>query len=102
MKVTESDLLHQYVSVSRIIKHFESVWKSEYLTALRETKYGAQNPVEKNSIKTGDIVLVQTERPRDSWSLGKIVQLYPDKDNIVRMVDVLSGGRISKRTIANT
>lgn len=97
--LNETDVFQQYLSVSRIIKHFESVWRSEYLTALRERKYGAQNPVDKNSIKVGDIVLVQAERPRDLWPLGKIVQLYPDKDNIVRVVDVLCGGRVSKRTV---
>lgn len=95
----ENNLIMQYVSVSKVIKHFESLWKAEYLTALRERNYGAQHPVSKNNLNLGDVVLVQVERPRDFWPLGKIVQLYPDKDNIVRVVDVLCGGRIGKRTV---
>ena len=95
----ENNLIQQYMKVSSIMKHFESVWSSEYLTALRGRYYGAQNPVEKNCFNIGDIVLVQSERPRDLWALGRIEQLCPDKDNIVRMVEVLSGGRLSKRTI---
>ena len=95
----ECDLRNQYVAISRIIRKFESVWKTEYLTALRERHYGAQKPTDKNQIKVGDIVLVQVDRSRNEWPLGKIVNIHGNPENTIRSVDVLCAGKISVRTV---
>ncbi|XP_068225253.1 uncharacterized protein [Palaemon carinicauda] len=47
----------------------------------------------------GDVVIVERPGPQHEWPLGRIVKLYPDKENIIRVVDVLYNGSISKRTI---
>ena len=69
------------------------------MVALREKHYGQQNAVNKSDIKVGNIVLVQSDRFRDFWPLGKIINMIPGTDGIVRSVEVLSGGKVSVKTI---
>ena len=93
------ELRTQYIKVSKIIQHFEKIWKKEYLFSLRERHYGAKTPVDYNCIKVGDLVLLQSDQQRNDWPLGRIVKVYPNPENTIRMVDVLSKGKISLRTI---
>ena len=75
------------------------MWKGDYLTSLREKHYGANKTVQVNGPKVGDIVIVERQGPQHEWPLGRIVKLYPDTENIVRTVEVLCNGVISKRTL---
>ena len=57
--------------------------------------------VSKNAtLKKGDNVLVvnQTE-PRSRWTLGKIINTYPDSNGLVRTVLVKLGKTLFKRPI---
>ena len=49
--------------------------------------------------RVGDIVIVEDDGPRTSWPLGKITKLFPDKDNIIRKVEVFSKGGKYLRTL---
>ncbi|KRY00934.1 hypothetical protein T4E_9771 [Trichinella pseudospiralis] len=70
-------------------------WKAEYVTNLnvRQKWYNSGN-----APNIGDIVLVsESNVPRRNWKLGKIVQLYPGQDGIVRTVKVqLAGGSVNR------
>ena len=94
-----NELRLQYVKVSKIIQHFTKIWKREYLSSLRERHYGAKAPVDHNRIKVGDLVLLQSEQQRNDWPLGRIVKIHTNPENTVRMVDVLSNGKVSLRTV---
>lgn len=96
----DTDILNKrYVYLCHILKHWEKVWRIEYLASLREKFYGAQEPDQSKRLKVGDIVIVQTDGVRTSWPLGKIVSIYPDKSGNVRVVEVMSKGVRSLRTI---
>ncbi|XP_068235601.1 uncharacterized protein [Palaemon carinicauda] len=94
-----SEFNKRYSQVSVILNHFENMWRNEYLTALREKYYGGSQECQDKAPLVGDVVIVERPGPQNEWPLGRIVKLYPDKENIIRVVDVLYNGSISKRTI---
>lgn len=93
------ELQHRYTFICERIKHWERVWKKEYLMSLRERFYGAQPPSDKDTLHVGDIVIIETEGNRDSWPLGRITAKHPDKSGITRVVEVVSKGTTSLKTI---
>ncbi|XP_050705313.1 uncharacterized protein LOC126990672 [Eriocheir sinensis] len=93
------ELHNRYTFICERIKHWERVWKKEYLMSLRERFYGAQPPSDKDTLNVGDIVIVETEGNRDSWPLGRITAKHPDKSGITRVVEVISKGTKGLKTI---
>ena len=45
--------------VSSIISHFEKIWRTEYLTSLRECHYGAKDACQIKKPKVGEVVIVE-------------------------------------------
>ena len=97
--IDHNHLNKQFSLLSSMISKFERVWKNEYLLSLRERHYGAQRAKELNNLKVGDVVLIQVESPRSEWPLGRIVELRPDSEGVVRSVDVVCRGHISTKTV---
>ncbi|XP_065063348.1 uncharacterized protein LOC135689914 [Rhopilema esculentum] len=65
------------------LSHFAGRWRREYLTELREFHRNNRNG--EIIVSVGDIVLVQEEHvKRNSWKMGKIVELVQGKDGVVR------------------
>ena len=59
--------------------------------------------VVRRNVAVGDIVLVvEKDLPRNSWSKGRVVKVFPGKDGLVRHVDVkiAGSGTVLKRPIA--
>jgi len=60
-------------------------WTREYLPLLQaRVKWGK---VQRN-IVVGDLVLLGEEAPRDKWPLGRVIEVYPGQDGLVRKVKV--------------
>lgn len=74
--------------VNKIIHKWEELWKKEYLLSLRERypKRGEVKTKFDQSIKIGDIVLIHSDKNREQWPLGRIIELYPDNRGTVRVV----------------
>ena len=54
----------------------------------------------RENIKVEDVVLVvDSDTPRGEWPLGRVVHTYPDKDGIVRVVEVRTKSGLIKRPI---
>ena len=92
-------LNEQFSLLSCIISEFEKIWRQQYIISLRERHYGSSKAIELNKLNVGDVVLVQTDSPRGNWPLGRIVQLRPDSEGVVRSVDVYSKGHVSTKTV---
>ena len=60
-------------------------WKEEYLTSLRDQHKSINNQYWEDTIKVGDIVLIHDTTPRLSWSLGRVVDLFPGEDGVIRV-----------------
>ncbi|KRZ75294.1 Gypsy retrotransposon integrase-like protein 1 [Trichinella papuae] len=92
---TTSQLMRNWNLRQRLIAQWWKRWKAEYVTNLniRQKWYNSGN-----APNTGDIVLVsECNVPRRNWKLGKIVELYPGRDGIVRTVKVqLAGGSVNR------
>jgi len=78
--------------------NFWKLWRIDYLAQLQ---YRNKWQKKKENIKVGQIVIIKDKddpKPFD-WPLGKIIEVYPGKDGLVRVVDVLFNGTIKRRDI---
>ena len=73
---------------------FRDLWYTEYLIGLREAGQEVLTQGWENRIKTGDVVLIEhPERPRPFWQLGRVVDLLPGRDGVVRCVRLVKPDR---------
>ena len=80
-------------SLTRRLKHHRHLlgqitrrWRSEYLTSLREQAAKGSNARGVNAkLKVGDIVILKNDSvTRAFWKLGKVEELLPGRDGVVR------------------
>lgn len=78
-------------------QEFWNKWSNDYITQLQlRSKWKC---VQEN-LAVGDMVLVKEENTAPlHWPLGRVMQIYPGKDGLVRVVQVLMKGRLFKRPI---
>ena len=70
--------------LNSLISHYETKWKKEYLTELREF-HKNHNRLPAKQINVGDVVLIEEEGlPRCRWRLGKVHELMKSKDGYIR------------------
>lgn len=93
------DMNKRFNHLNKILKQWNKIWGQEYLTSLRERHYGNKASNTPQSLKIGDIVLIDSDSSRTTWPLGKIISLHPDKHGYLRFVKVLSKGLILLRTV---
>jgi len=76
---------NRWRQVQYLANQFWTRWKKEYLQILQQRQKWT---VSKRNMKVGDIVLIKDEdTPRYQWPLGRIVEVFPDKeDKLVRNV----------------
>lgn len=80
-----------------MIKHFWQRWHSEYLTTLQERKKWRR---EKENVKVGQIVVLRSENfPPACWALGRIAEVLPSKDGLIRNVIVQTATNRLKRAV---
>ena len=87
-------LWHRITKLNQIIW---KKWKNNYLSTLQErTKWCW----EKENVKVGTMVILKEDNlPICNWSVGRIVELFPGKDNKVRVIGVKTKKGIFKRPI---
>lgn len=90
--------LTKFKHIQQIIQHFWCRWYKEYISGL-QSRQKWKYPVT-NVIKIGTLVIIKEDNlPPLKWKLGRIHQLHPGEDNIVRVVSVKTEGGILKRSI---
>ena len=89
--------------VASLLSHFWSRWKLEYVVELREHHRVLQKGAVSNSpsVEIGDIVTVMEEGKfnRGIWKLGKVLEVCPGNDGLVRgaTIEVASSNGKRKR-----
>ena len=70
----------------RIFDQFTKQWRKEYLLSLRESaKLSAKPSKDTIKIKIGEIVILRNDSTkRVFWKFGKVDELIPSKDGIIR------------------
>ena len=83
--------------VQELIRQTWQRWMREYLTTLgSRSKWHEQQ----ENVKKGDVVLIiYPDVARRNWKLGTIENVYPGKDDLVRVVDVKESDKVYRRSI---
>ena len=72
-------------------------WTREYLPLLQYRQKWNQP---RRNFKVGDVILIMYENnPRNSWPLGRIVEVLPGQDELVRRIKIFTRGTILDRPI---
>ncbi|XP_066958892.1 uncharacterized protein [Macrobrachium rosenbergii] len=101
--MSSSDLREQYFRLSSVLRKFENSWKRDYLVSLRGRHNNSSDNLSAN-VKVGDIVMVDLEDHlgkgyRYLLSLGKVTQLFPSSDGVIRSVEVRVNNKLYMRSI---
>ena len=95
------DLRLQYSKLSEVLKKFEKLWCSDYLTSLKEKHYNNLAGHEKCPFQVGDVVLVNLDtHSRKWWPLGLVHKLIPGPDGVIRSAEVKVGTKIYHRSLS--
>ena len=92
-----SNRLSRWEHVEQMRQHFWKRWQNEYLHQLQQrSKWSTTN----ESLKVGQVVLMKEDNaPPLSWPMGRIIEIHPGQDNIVRTVTVQTPKGEYKRAI---
>ena len=75
---------------------FWSRWSKEYLPLLQQRiKWNKQE----RNIQKNDIVLIVDNTPRNSWTMGRVIEVVPDKSGVVRIAKVKTPNNVLTRPI---
>nr|XP_044248544.1 uncharacterized protein LOC123002442 [Drosophila takahashii] len=104
-KFPEPDITHlregclsRWQRVTQMQQHFWKRWSSEYLTLLQER---SKWRVETSNIKVGSIVLLKEDNvPPLRWQLGRIEEVIPGGDGVIRVAMVRVATSLIKRAVA--
>lgn len=81
-------LLHQ---------HFWNRWSKEYLTRLQQRPKWTKS---RSNLQLDDLVLIKEDNvPPMKWCTGRVVELHPGKDGLVRVVTLKTAGGNFKRPV---
>lgn len=89
--------LSRWQLTQKLVRDFWHKWQMEYLTRLQQRPKWLK---QEREFEIGDIVLLKEDQlPPGKWSLGRIIDKHPGKDNITRVYSVKCKGDIVKRTV---
>lgn len=83
--------------VQYIADLFWKRWVREYLPLLQERQRWHEK---KRSLKTGDIVdIMDASAPRGSWPLARVLEVFPDRQGLVRSVRLQTKSNTVERPV---
>ncbi|XP_055714219.1 uncharacterized protein LOC129808464 [Phlebotomus papatasi] len=77
--------LTRWQFLQRLVQEFWKRWYSEYVTSLQPRQKWRNN---EENLKIGDLVLLRSDNFKGLWTLGRISEVHPGADSIVRVVTV--------------
>ncbi|XP_062704324.1 uncharacterized protein LOC134286689 [Aedes albopictus] len=95
---TKLNRLSRWQLVQRIRDHFWRRWSREYLNTLQTRQKWTKGC--KNVIPDTVVLLKEDNIPPQSWKLGRIVNVYPGSDSVVRVADVQTVNGVFRRPIS--
>ena len=91
---------HQCVLFMQELKTFQSRWRSEYLTSLRQRHYNGCSKQQGYHLRQGELVLLQYPgSAKSNWPLAKVIEVYPNDRGKVRSVKVSCQGEEYVRAV---
>lgn len=94
--VTENRLSRWHL-LQKLTQDFWKRWSTEYLSRLQQRPKWWKKT---EALKIGDLVLVKEERLAPmQWRLGRILELHPGKDKLVRVVTLKTSSGVFRRPV---
>lgn len=90
--------LDQYQKLQSLCQHFWTRWHKEYINELQPRVKWAQSS--NHVVRIGDLVLIKGDNsPSFRWPLGRVQQLYPGEDGVVRVADFQTKNGVLRRAL---
>ncbi|XP_075151010.1 uncharacterized protein LOC142225121 [Haematobia irritans] len=94
---TNLSVMNRWRKVKALCQQFSIRWKHEYLKEMHK-RMKWQTP--QKNIEVGSMVVIRDDcLPPTEWKLGRVSKIYPGKDNLVRVVDILTAKGIITRPL---
>lgn len=94
---TPSNRLSYWQHIEKIKQHFWTRWYKEYLNELNIRHKWMDG---EHSLNTGSLVLLKDNNlPPLKWKLGRIIEVYPSSDNVIRKVKVRTASGTVDRNV---
>lgn len=88
----------RYLELQRMTQAFWKRWSNDWLSHLQARPKWRK--IEHN-LQINDLVLIRDDRlPPNQWSLGRIVELHPGADGLVRVATIRTANGNTKRSIS--
>lgn len=94
---TEENPIKRHQLMEKMVQHFWQRFRSDILSTMQiRTKWQDKQP----NLKENDLVIIKDDRfPVNQWPLGRVVELHPGKDNLIRVASVQTARGMLKRPI---
>lgn len=87
--------LSMFERAQQMAQHFWRRWSKEYISQLQQRQRWKTSS---SNVKKDTLVLIKEDNlPPIQWKLGRIVELHPGRDGVVRIVSVKCGESVLKR-----
>ncbi|UYV60634.1 K02A2.6-like, partial [Cordylochernes scorpioides] len=92
-----AQLLPRWKMVQKMVQHLWRQWSADYIHNLQQRhKWRTPRP----NVATGSLVLVREEHvPPAKWIMGRVVEIHPGKDGLVRVVSIRTKAGLLKRPL---
>ncbi|KAG5860800.1 Protein of unknown function DUF5641, partial [Gonioctena quinquepunctata] len=90
--------LSQYERLHQIAQHFWNRRSQEYLSHIQQRSKWRENYLD--TLKIGSmVILIDDCAPPQHWRLGRIKELHPGSDGVIRVVSVKTSTGVTKRAV---
>lgn len=90
--------LTYWETTQNMFQGFWKRWHQEYLTSLQQRPKWSQ---QKRNYQVGDIVVIKSDNvPPSKWQLGRVIQVHPGDDTMVRVVTLRTSNGTFNRPIS--
>lgn len=99
-EIPESNLAlnDRYIAIQRLTQQFWTRWTSDWLSHLQNRPKWHKKKWP--NLQLNDLVIMKDHSSTNTWRLGRVVQLHPGEDNLVRVVTIRTQKGIFKRSIS--
>ncbi|XP_059618014.1 uncharacterized protein LOC132262687 [Phlebotomus argentipes] len=83
--------------LQRLSQEFGRRWQAEYITTLQQRPKWSKTT---ENLAIGDLVLIKIDNLRSFvWSMGRVTEIHPGSDGVVRVVTVRTSSGLTKRAV---
>nr|XP_033949987.1 uncharacterized protein LOC117454852 [Pseudochaenichthys georgianus] len=99
INASREDMSRRWRYRQRLLTSFWNSWKKDYLMELKSA-HRCETPTP-TLLKVGDVILIGEDKtPRQNWKMGRITDLFPGRDGLIRSCVVrTSTGSLLRRPV---